>query len=63
MMKRGRKRLPDDLRKTEAVRVALTVTEYQSLVGVAESLGMTMSGLAREIVVGALIERKQNGTV
>ena len=63
MARRGRKRLPEDLRKTEQVRVALTVSEYKTLTEVAESLGVTMSALARESVIRLLAEGKQNGTV
>jgi hypothetical protein len=59
-MKKGRKRLPDYLRKTEQVGVALTVSEYEGLIEIAESLGVTISAFARQSVIQALTERNQS---
>jgi hypothetical protein len=57
MARRGRPRLPDHLRKTEQVRIVLTVDEYESLFELSESLGLSMSAIARESVVQLLTER------
>jgi hypothetical protein len=59
-MKKGRKRLPDHLRKTEQVGVALTVSEYEGLVELAASLGVTISALARQSVISVLTERGES---
>jgi hypothetical protein len=60
MNKRGRPRLPDHLRKTEQVRIVLTVEEYKSLLQLSESLGLSMSAIARQGVIGLLTERANN---
>jgi hypothetical protein len=60
MNKRGRPRLPDHLRKTEQVRIVLTVDEYKSLLQLSESLGLSMSAIARQGVIGLLTERANN---
>lgn len=57
MNRRGRPRLPDHLRKTEQVRIVLTVDEYQSLLELSESVGMSMSAIARQSVINLLTER------
>jgi hypothetical protein len=54
MMRRGRPRLPDNLRKIEQVRVVLTVDERNELIALSESLNMSMSALARSFVVKGL---------
>jgi hypothetical protein len=54
MAKRGRPRLPAELRKTEQVRVVLTVGEYEALLTFAESSEKTMSAVARELVIDCL---------
>ena len=53
-MPRGRPRLPDNLRKTEQVRVVLTADERDELIELSQSLNMTMSALARSWVVDGL---------
>ena len=53
-MPRGRPRLPDNLRKTEQVRVVLTVDERDELIELSQSLNVTMSALARSWVVDGL---------
>ena len=63
MSKRGRPRLPDHLRRTEQIRIVLTVDEYESLLQLSESLGLSMSAMARQSVVQLITERVNDGTV
>lgn len=46
--------MPDNLRKTEQVRVVLTVDERDELIELSQSLNVTMSALARSWVVDGL---------
>jgi len=57
MSKRGRPRLPVELRKTEQVRVVLTVSQYEALLAFAESSEKSMSAVARELVIDCLLKQ------
>ena len=45
------------MRKTEQVRIVLTVDEHQSLLELSESIGVSMSAIARQSVIELLTER------